>query len=44
MPLEVITFLGNAVGAIAVQIICNKKSVEKYELLEFVNSLLKQGV
>lgn len=44
LPLEVITFLGNAVGAIAVQIICNKKSVEKYELLEFVNSLLKQGV
>jgi rfaE bifunctional protein kinase chain/domain len=44
MPLEVITFLGNAMGAIAVQIICNKKSVEKYELLEFVNSLLKQGV
>ncbi len=44
MPLDMITFIGNAVGAIAVQIICNKKAVEKYELLEFVNSLLKQGV
>lgn len=44
VPLDMITFIGNAVGAIAVQIICNKKAVEKYELLEFVNSLLKQGV
>ncbi len=43
MPLDMITFIGNVVGAIAVQIIGNKKSVEKYELLEFVNSLLKQG-
>ncbi|MEW6386728.1 MAG: PfkB family carbohydrate kinase [Thermodesulfobacteriota bacterium] len=44
MPLDLTAFIGNAVGAIAVQIICNKKSVEKYELLEFINSLLKQGL
>lgn len=41
MPLDLISFIGNAVGAIAVQIVCNKKSVEKYELLEFVNTILK---
>lgn len=41
MPLELVSFIGNAVGAIAVQIVCNKKPVEKYELLEFVHELFK---
>ena len=41
MPLELISFIGNAVGALAVQIICNKKSVEKFELLEFISAILK---
>lgn len=41
MPLELVSFIGNAVGALAVQIVCNKKSVEKHELLEFVHTLLK---
>jgi bifunctional ADP-heptose synthase (sugar kinase/adenylyltransferase) len=41
MPLDLVLFVGNAVGALAVQIIGNKKPVEKYELLEFVHSLLK---
>ena len=41
MPLDLVSFIGNAVGALAVQIICNKKPVEKYELLQFVYSLLK---
>lgn len=40
MPLDLVSFLGNAVGALAVQIVGNKKPVEKYELLEFVNHLL----
>ena len=40
-PLELTTFIGNAIGALAVQIICNKKSVEKFELLEFVSALMK---
>lgn len=40
MPLDIITFIGNAVGAIAVQIIGNKKSVEKHELIEFIRALL----
>jgi len=41
LPLDLISFIGNAVGAIAVQIVCNKRPVEKYELLEFVHALLK---
>lgn len=41
VPLDMLSFIGNAVGAIAVQIVCNKKSVEKFELLEFINAILK---
>lgn len=41
MPLDLVSFIGNAVGALAVQIVCNKRSVEKYELLEFIHALLK---
>lgn len=41
MSLDMLSFVGNAAGAIAVQIICNKKSVEKFELLEFINTILK---
>ena len=33
MPLDFVSFVGNAVGAIAVQIVGNKRSIEKYELL-----------
>ncbi len=40
MPLDLVSFIGNAVGALAVQIVGNKKPVEKYELLEFVHSIL----
>jgi rfaE bifunctional protein kinase chain/domain len=41
MPADMVSFIGNAVGAIAVQIVGNKKPVEKYELLEFIHTLLK---
>lgn len=41
MPFESVAFIGNAVGALAVQVVGNKKPVEKYELLEFVHTLLK---
>lgn len=40
LPLELISFIGNTVGALAVQIVCNKKPVEKQELLEFIRALL----
>jgi len=41
LPLEMVSFIGNAVGALAVQIVGNKKPVEKYELLEFIHAILK---
>jgi rfaE bifunctional protein kinase chain/domain/rfaE bifunctional protein nucleotidyltransferase chain/domain len=41
LPLDLVSFIGNAVGALAVQIVGNKKSVEKHELLEFIHNLLK---
>ncbi|RJQ51834.1 MAG: DUF4361 domain-containing protein [Nitrospiraceae bacterium] len=41
MPLDLVSFIGNAVGAIAVQIPGNKRSVEKHELLEFIHTILK---
>ena len=41
MPLDLISFIGNSVGALAVQIVCNKRAVEKYELLEFIHTILQ---
>lgn len=41
MPLDLVSFIGNAVGALAVQIVGNKKSVEKHELLEFIHAIMK---
>ena len=41
LPLDLVSFLGNAVGALAVQIVCNKRPIEKDELLEFINTLVK---
>jgi bifunctional ADP-heptose synthase (sugar kinase/adenylyltransferase) len=41
MPMDMVSFVGNAVGALAVQIVCNKRPVEKHELLEFIHSLTK---
>lgn len=40
-PPELISFVGNAVGALAVQIIGNKKSVEQVPLYRFITTLLK---
>ncbi|HJN02603.1 MAG TPA: PfkB family carbohydrate kinase [Nitrospinota bacterium] len=41
MSMDLVSFIGNTVGALAVQIVGNKKSVEKHELLEFIYTLLK---
>lgn len=41
MPMDMVTFVGNAVGAIAVQIMGNKRSVQKNEVLELIHSLAK---
>ncbi|OGQ05129.1 MAG: hypothetical protein A2W61_06325 [Deltaproteobacteria bacterium RIFCSPLOWO2_01_44_7] len=41
MPMDAIGFLGNAVGAIAVTIVCNRSSVEPPVLTNFIKTLLK---
>ncbi|MEO5358664.1 MAG: bifunctional ADP-heptose synthase [Nitrospirae bacterium YQR-1] len=41
MPMELVSFISNAVGAIAVAIVGNKKPVEKFELLDFIQNLLQ---
>lgn len=41
VPLDLVSFVGNAVGALAVRVVCNKKPVERYELLEFIHALLR---
>jgi len=40
-PLDLVSFIGNVVGALAVQIVGNKKPVEKEELIQFIHSLLE---
>ena len=41
MPQELVSFIGNAVGSLAVQIVCNRESVNKVDLLKFITRLLK---
>ncbi|QWR77154.1 PfkB family carbohydrate kinase [Candidatus Magnetomonas plexicatena] len=41
MPVELVSFISNAVGALAVAIIGNKRPVEKYEVLEFIQNVLQ---
>ncbi|OGI78945.1 hypothetical protein A3F19_02790 [Candidatus Nomurabacteria bacterium RIFCSPHIGHO2_12_FULL_37_29] len=42
VPLEAVCFIGNMVGAIAVSIIGNKKSVTKKDLVDFIKNTLGQ--
>lgn len=41
VPRELIMFIGNAVGAMAVQIICNRDPVDPVDLKKFITTLLK---
>ena len=41
-PVEVGMFMGNVAGAIAANIIGNKKSINKVDVLKFVSTLLKE--
>ncbi len=41
LPMDLVSFIGNAVGALAVQIPGNKSSVERHQLLEFIHTVLK---
>jgi sugar/nucleoside kinase (ribokinase family) len=40
-PMDVVGFIGNAVGALAVRIIGNKTAVEPVPLFKFITALLK---
>jgi hypothetical protein len=40
-PADLIGFVGNAVGALAVRILGNKESVEPEPLFRFISTLLK---
>lgn len=41
LPEDLISFIGNAVGALAVQIVCNREPVRQVDLLKFITRLLK---
>ncbi len=41
MPQEVVSFIGNAVGSLAVQIVCNREPVSSVDLIKFMTRLLK---
>lgn len=41
VPDDAIGFIANAVGALAVQIVCNRTSIERTQLVRFIESLLK---
>ncbi|MCB4790658.1 MAG: PfkB family carbohydrate kinase [Elusimicrobia bacterium] len=40
-PQDMVSFIGNAVGSIATQIVCNREPVNKVDLLKFITRLLK---
>ncbi len=40
MPLDLVSFVGNAAGALAVQIVCNREPVDVNRLFCFIRSLL----
>jgi sugar/nucleoside kinase (ribokinase family) len=41
LPQDLISFIGNAVGALKVQIVCNRAPVDVVDLMKFVTRLLK---
>ncbi|MCK5579920.1 MAG: adenylyltransferase/cytidyltransferase family protein [Candidatus Omnitrophica bacterium] len=41
MPPELVSFIGNAVGSLAVQIVCNRQPVDSVNLIKFIMRLLK---
>jgi len=41
MPQDLVSFIGNAVGSLAVQIICNREPVSLVDLMKFITRLLK---
>ena len=41
MPQEVVSLVGNTVGSLAVQIVCNREPVKSVDLIKFITRLLK---
>ncbi len=41
LPQDLVSFVGNAVGSLAVQIICNREPVKLVDLIKFITRLLK---
>ncbi len=41
LPQDLTSFIGNAVGALAVQIVCNRKPVDVVDLMKYITRLLK---
>ncbi|MCX5712924.1 MAG: PfkB family carbohydrate kinase [Candidatus Omnitrophica bacterium] len=41
VPQDLVLFIGNAVGALAVQIICNRNPVDPVDLKKFITTILK---
>lgn len=41
VPMDLVGFIGNAVGALAVRIVCNRAAVEPVPLYKFITALLK---
>ena len=41
LPQDLVSFIGNAVGSLAVQIICNREPVKLIDLVKFITRLLK---
>ncbi len=41
MPQDLVSFIGNAVGSLAVQIVCNREPVRLVDLSKFITRLLK---
>ena len=41
IPQELVSFIGNAVGSLAVQIVCNREPVKTVDLIKFMTRLLK---
>ncbi len=40
-PMDLVGFIGNAVGALKVQIVCNRSSIEPTDLYQFIKELLE---
>jgi len=41
VPHDLVVFIGNAVGALAVQIVCNREPVDPVDLKKFITTILK---